>query len=209
MSKFTKKLGDDKTYARPKVTHTEKLSGDEIAEKLEGYEKVDNIAEVGINTHLRYFTTTNGEQLFRMGGFLHNKNNADTYVVLTNGKNTWSVQVKGTIFFKKLSHDEETKRIHALYKKKLTDKEAYINALIKYINANVKNPNIPSPKSITTNSESKPTAKSDNKAVKVTRGSKTARVTTGSKTARVSTGSKTAKAIGGSKTARNSSKTKK
>ena len=43
MSKYVNKLGTDKSYKRPNATYQEKLSADEISEKLQGYEKVDDI----------------------------------------------------------------------------------------------------------------------------------------------------------------------
>jgi hypothetical protein len=134
MSKYVKKLGSDQTYKRPKVTQQEKLSAEEIANKLEGYEKVDDIAEVPLNTHIRYFTINpDGTQIFRTGGFLHNKQNADTYVMLSNGKNIWSVQVKNSIFFRKMSQKDEITAIHSMYKKKLEEKDEIIEKLKKYI----------------------------------------------------------------------------
>jgi hypothetical protein len=128
MSKYTKKLGSDNTYKRPKKTHQEQLTADEIAEKLQGYERVDDISEVPINTHVRYFITDeNGEQTFRLGGFLQNKNNADKYVYLSNGKVSWVVQVANTIFFRKMSHQEEIDGLTIQYKKKLKEKTELIN----------------------------------------------------------------------------------
>lgn len=138
MSKYTKKLGSDKTYKRPKTTFQENLTANEIAEKLQGYEKVDNIEDVPLNTHIRYFTTkSDGTQVFRLGGFLFNKQNPEKYVMLNNGKNTWSVQVKGTVFFKKLSHKDELEAIHSLYKKKLAEKDLIIEKLKKYIKTKI------------------------------------------------------------------------
>lgn len=134
MSKGTKKLGADKSYKRPKVTYQEQLTADEIAEKLQGYQRVDDISEVPLNTHIRYFKTEkDGSQTFRTGGFLKDKQNSDKYVMLTNGKQVWSVQVEGTIFFRKMTHKEEITAIHNLYKKKLKEKDAIINKLKKYI----------------------------------------------------------------------------
>jgi len=133
-TKYVKKLGTDSTYKKPKVTYQQNLSADEIAEKLMGYEKVDNIAEVPINTHMRYFAKQeDGTQVFRTGGILVNKQNADTYVRLSNGANSWSVQVKDAIFFKKLSHKDEIENIKAVYEKKLEEKEEIINKLKEYI----------------------------------------------------------------------------
>jgi len=119
-------------YLRPKQTYTDKLDEDDIAEKLVDYIKVDNIAEVKLNTHLRYFTlepnkkTGTVTRKFRMGGFLSNKNNADKYVILTNGRNTWSVQVANSVFYRKMSseeikgeYEEELEKLKKLNKKLL------------------------------------------------------------------------------------------
>ncbi|XWV25667.1 hypothetical protein QJ856_gp0086 [Tupanvirus deep ocean] len=141
MSKYVKKLGSDKTYKRPKKTFQETLSADEISKLLQGYEKVDDIAEVPLNTHLRYFkTNADGSQTFRTGGFLHNKQNPETFVMLSNGKQIWSVQTKGTVFFKKMSQKDEIAALHALYKKKLAEKDEVINKLKKYIRTKINNP---------------------------------------------------------------------
>lgn len=135
MSKGVKKLGADKSYKRPKVTYQEQLTADEIAEKLQGYERVEDISEVPINTHLRYFKTDkDGTQKFCSGGFLSDKKDAETYVYLTNGKQSWPVQMADSpVFFRKLSHKEEIAALHNLYKKKLQEKDAVIKKLKKYI----------------------------------------------------------------------------
>lgn len=139
MSKYTKKLGSDKTYKRPKITYQEKLTAKEIAEKMQGYEKVHDIEDVPLNTHLRYFLIKeDGTRVFRNGGFLHNKKNAEKYVMLSNGKYVWSVQVKDAVFFKKMSHKEEIEALHNIYKKKLEEKDAIISKLKTYIKATKK-----------------------------------------------------------------------
>ena len=130
MSKFAKKLGSDTNYKRPKKTYQDNLTGEEIEEKLKGYEQVTDISEVPINTHIRYFDIQqDGTQVFRMGGFLQNKQNADVYIMLSNGKQVWSVQVIDKIFFRKMSHKEEIDAIHNLYKKKLDEKDKLIKKL--------------------------------------------------------------------------------
>lgn len=135
MPNYTKKLGAD-NYKKPKKTFQEQLTAEEIEEKMQGYEKVDDIADVGLNTHLRYFTMQDdGTQVFRTGGFLKNKQNADKYVILTNGKNDWCVQVANTVFFSKLTHKDELDAIHKLYKKKLDEKNKIIEKLKAYIKA--------------------------------------------------------------------------
>ncbi|BCS82946.1 hypothetical protein QLL95_gp1177 [Cotonvirus japonicus] len=134
MSKYAKKLGSDQNYIRPKKTYQESLSMDEISEKLQGYEIVDNIQDIPLNTHIRYFIEQDGIRLFRTGGFLYNKKNADKYVILNNGKNTWSVQIEGTTFYRKLTHQEEIENLHELYGKKLQEKDKIIIKLKKQLN---------------------------------------------------------------------------
>ena len=138
MSKYTKKIGSDKSYVRPKITYQEKLTEDEISDKLQGYAKVDNIADVPINTHLRYISTQpDGSQVFRTGGFLQNKQNADIYVMLQNGKVSWSVQTADTVFFRKMSQKEEISAIREQYEKKLLEKDQIIDKLKTYIKAKI------------------------------------------------------------------------
>uniref|UniRef100_A0A3Q8U858 Uncharacterized protein n=1 Tax=Megavirus baoshan TaxID=2496520 RepID=A0A3Q8U858_9VIRU len=134
MSKFSKKLGSDSSYRRPKMTYQDQLSQDEINEKIQGYSQVDDISQIPVNTHIRYFITQDdGSIAFRMGGFLKDKSNADKYIVLTNGKNHWSVQVKDTIFLRKMSHTEEIDSLHETYRNKLNEKDKIIIEMEKII----------------------------------------------------------------------------
>jgi flagellar basal body rod protein FlgC len=119
----TQRLTSD-NYDRPKKTFQESLSNEEIKEKLKDYVKVENISEVPVNSHLRYFTlvedpkTKQVQKLFRLGGMLKNKDNCDKYVVLSNGTKSWSVNTKTAVFFRKMTleevHDKYTKRIAEL-----------------------------------------------------------------------------------------------
>lgn len=104
----TTRLADNmKTYKKPLITLQDKLTDKEIADKLFDYEEVNNISSVKLNTHVRYFILKkNKKKLFRLGGYLINKENSDKYVVLSNGQSTWSVQVKDTIFYRKLDSQE-------------------------------------------------------------------------------------------------------
>ena len=100
----TKRLSDTE-YKRNGKTIQQGLSPDEIKEKLKEYSPLEIIDEAPINSHIRYFTVdSKGKKQFRLGGFL-TKIDTD-YVVLSNGKVSWSVQKKNSIFFKKLSYDE-------------------------------------------------------------------------------------------------------
>jgi ABC-type molybdate transport system ATPase subunit len=47
------------------------------------------------------------ETKFRLGGYLVNKRNADKYIVLSNGRVKWSVQVPSTIFYMSTKQMEE------------------------------------------------------------------------------------------------------
>jgi len=114
------RLGND-DYKRPKKTKTEKLTAAEIKELLEDYIEVEDIGKVSLNTHMRYFTekkdakTKKKKKVFRMGGFLVNKNNYEKYVILSTSPNTgvinnnaktWSAQTKTSKFYRKLSYEE-------------------------------------------------------------------------------------------------------
>ena len=122
-------------YKRPKETLQDKLTDNEIKEKLKNYAQVDNIIEVPLSTHLRYFTKQNGgEMKFRLGGNLINKNNADKYVVLSNGKFTWSVDTNKSVFYKEISlddvrkeYDEKIMKYKIVIKKLRKELEQYKN----------------------------------------------------------------------------------
>lgn len=102
----TKRLTRDTTYNKTKKSYQDNLSPDEIKQKLEEYSQVDDIDEVPLNSHLRYFTINvkTGKKLFRLGGFLTKIDKE--YVVLSNGTLSWSVQKKNNIFFRKMTFQE-------------------------------------------------------------------------------------------------------
>lgn len=78
-------------YDRPQITYTDTLQTNaSMKEKLQNYERVEDIEDVPLNTHVRYVTIKDGKQRFCLGGFLikiHKK-----YVILSNGRQSWSVQ---------------------------------------------------------------------------------------------------------------------
>ena len=102
-------------------SYQDSLSPAEIKKKLEEYQQVDDIDDVKIGTHLRYFTfnPSTGKKQFRLGGFL-SKTDKD-YIVMNNGEFSWSVQKDKTVFFKKLSFgelkDELVEKISKKYEK--------------------------------------------------------------------------------------------
>lgn len=122
---MTKRLSRDTQYKKTTKSYQEKLSPDEIKEKLEEYKQVDNIDDIPLNTHLRYFMIDikTGKKSFRLGGFLTKIQ--DEYVVLSNGNLSWSVQKKNNIFFQKMTFedlkDELIEKITKKFEKKIQD----------------------------------------------------------------------------------------
>jgi len=150
MYKRTQRLGADKGYKKPDVTFQEQLTKEEIAEKLKGYEKVENIIDVPINTHVRYFIfDKDGNASFRTGGLLQNKNNGDVYVVLSNGTFSWSVQVNNAKFYRKLTHAEELATVHDAYQNKIDEQNDKIIDLKVQLKT-IQTTDIPTVKSVRT-----------------------------------------------------------
>jgi len=106
MQQYTPRLTKDKYVKQHGLTHTDKLTAEDIEDLLEDYKQVDDIYKVPLQTHLRYFTLKDNKRKFRMGGWLAQNTGLPKYVILSNGKNSWSVQVNNTIFFKKMKLDE-------------------------------------------------------------------------------------------------------
>lgn len=85
-------------YSRPNTTITDSLQDeDSYREKLKNYKPVDDIDYVTEGTHVRYFKYEPDEKTwkFRTGGILTKKH--EKYVVLSNGKYSWSVQRQLTV----------------------------------------------------------------------------------------------------------------
>lgn len=96
-------------YIRPAVTMTDQLSKEQIEELLEDYKKVDDIYQVPLGVHMRYFSNIDGKMVFRRGGLLHKNTGLPEFVILAqnpSGKPGWSVQVKDTIFYRKMTLHE-------------------------------------------------------------------------------------------------------
>jgi hypothetical protein len=98
-------------YKRPKHTIQDKMTEEEIEEKLEDYIEIEDIFKVPLNSHIRYYTLIPGKdgeikKAFRLGGQLKNKDNADKYIILSNGKVTWTVQMDTSILYRKMTLEE-------------------------------------------------------------------------------------------------------
>ena len=142
MANPPKRLGNSKDkYVRPKKTFQDKLTPKQIQELLVDYVEVDNIKDVPLDTHIRYFTKQKGKKLFRTGGFLLNKANADKYIILTNRKNSWSVDTQKSILFRKLSitevntiHNDEVDELKQMIKKLYKENKLLKSKLSKFEN---------------------------------------------------------------------------
>ena len=120
----TKRLTKDDEKTKNSIQKN--LSPDEIKEKLEEYKRVENIDTVALNAHLRYFSTDkSGNKNFRLGGFLTKIDKDKGYMILSNGNVSWSVQLKDSIFFQKMTFkdlkDELSKNIEEGFKKEIKD----------------------------------------------------------------------------------------
>ena len=105
-----KRISKD-NYNRPKHTIQDKMTEEEIEEKLADYIEVEDILKVPINSHIRYYTLIPGKdgelkKAFRLGGQLKNKDNADKYIILSNGTVTWTVQIDTSILYRKMTIEE-------------------------------------------------------------------------------------------------------
>ena len=60
--------------------------------------------------------------MFRLGGFLSKVNLTQGYVVLNNGNLSWSVQLKNSIFFEKMSFIDFKRQLKKAYDKKYKNK---------------------------------------------------------------------------------------
>lgn len=106
---YLKKNQENKdSYKRPELTYTEKLSKAQLRQILYDYDEIkDNkkLQYVEPGKHIRYFENKDGDMKFRTGGIL-TVNKYPDYFVLSNGKVSWSVQIKQCIFFVRISIQE-------------------------------------------------------------------------------------------------------
>jgi hypothetical protein len=120
-------------FERPEITYTDQLSKEEIQEKLADYSKVEDIYKVPLGVHLRYFVKKDGQMLFRMGGQLFKNNGLPEYVILKSGTNAqWSVQIKDTVFYRKMTLAEIKEEYEDIIKKKNEKIQALKEKLKKY-----------------------------------------------------------------------------
>lgn len=125
-------------YIKPTLTYTEKLSKKDIEDMLIDYERVNDLTTIKLGSHVRYFETSENDDIkFRIGGNVIFIKLPD-YIMLGNGNVKWSVQIKKSVFFKRI--DILTLREEFKYEISLKDKE--INELSILIRDLKKNNNL-------------------------------------------------------------------
>lgn len=120
--KLTRISADD--YKKDGNTTQDNLTNDDINILLEEYAEVDEITELKPGIHVRYFNIIkkkNSEQkIFRMGGTIIKIDYDKKYMVLSNGKISWSVQINNTnIFYRKMT----TQEVKDFYENELNNME--------------------------------------------------------------------------------------
>lgn len=121
-------------FNRPEITYQDTLQNKKaMTEKLKNYERVDDVDDIPINSHVRYVTIDKDKkQVFRLGGLL--KRIHSKYVQLSNGEYTWSVQryhyeddndepIFETIFFKIIPKDEQYVKVINSQEQKIKELE--------------------------------------------------------------------------------------
>jgi len=125
MSTRLTKISDD-NYEKPVDTYQDKLTQEDIQLLLEEYNQVTDMHELKPGLHVRYFSiikkkvgkSTTEKRIFRMGGQIIKIDYEKQYLVLSNGKITWSVQINdSTIFYRKLTSQE----IKDFYENEITE----------------------------------------------------------------------------------------
>lgn len=115
-----------------------KLNQEDIDILLEEYEEVTDNKDLRLMMEIRYYQIIKQgnikQKLFRYGGKIINIDAGGKYIVLSNGKITWSVQLGNAIIYKKMSSDEIKKFYENELDIKDTEINGYRNTIIKLKN---------------------------------------------------------------------------
>jgi len=143
-SKNKKLVGISKdNYTRPLVTKTDMVTHEQLEEMFDDYQEM-NIEDIPVGAHVRYFIINDkGQEKFRPGGKLINKSGMPVYVVLTNGKVSWSVQTNNAKFYKKMTLDElkdeyedDIEKMKREYDAKIKEMKTYTRKLLNIMQQN-------------------------------------------------------------------------
>lgn len=100
MIKQNKSLIND-NYVKPDITATDLLSKEQIISRLKNYEQViPTIKNLPVSSRIQYFEILDTDNFrYKPGGTVI-VNKYPKYLVLTNGRKNWSVQIKSHVIFK-------------------------------------------------------------------------------------------------------------
>jgi hypothetical protein len=94
-------------YKKPANTVQDNLTQEDIEILLEEYNEIEDIHQLKTGLHIRYYSIIGKKKLFRMGGTIIKIDFEKKYIVLSNGKLSWSVQLnEKNILYKKMTTDE-------------------------------------------------------------------------------------------------------
>ena len=100
---FTLLFMPPKKQSDPYISPAECISPDEVEQRLLNYEQITDCSELIFGDHLQYFEVlADGKYKYKPGGRLI-VNAAPVYIVLTNGRTNWSVQLDRHIIFREIS----------------------------------------------------------------------------------------------------------
>ena len=125
-SKKNIKIKND-NYVKPNITAIDLLTPGDIKKRLINYEKITTeCVEILVpSTRIQYFEIMKDNKFrYKPGGAII-KNGYPDYLVLSNGRISWSVQLKNHIIFKEINVDTIVNE----YKEKLKKKDLNIRNL--------------------------------------------------------------------------------
>lgn len=124
--------------SKKEKTFHELLKEDDIKILLENHEEINDKYELKQGMLIRYYKIINENDKiikhFRIGGTIIKIDLDNNYIILSNGKVNWSVQLNDTIIYKKLTIEE----VKNYYENELENKDIQLNKYKKYI-INLKN----------------------------------------------------------------------
>ncbi len=113
------------------ISPSNMLSTEEIKNRLTNYEQISDTQHLVYNNKIIYFEILpNGKYKFKPGGNLI-VNKHPVYIVLSNGKKTWSVQLDKHIIFREIDLDSIKKK----YEEIIKDKDKQIKELLHMLKA--------------------------------------------------------------------------
>jgi hypothetical protein len=133
MYKKNQRISED-NYKKKGTSVQDNLNDEDIEQLLEDYEEVNDVTELKNGLHIRYYSLVkkknNIYKIFRMGGTIIKIDPELKYLVLSNNKVNWSVQIKDSILYRKMTLDE----VKNFYENELDVKEFEVEQLKKEIN---------------------------------------------------------------------------